>query len=47
MTEDVLVKLTEGLLWLKLYSTRTGHIGLAIEEEVSEVLHLEHRFIWC
>ena len=23
------------------------HIGLGIEEESSEVLHLEHSFIWC
>jgi hypothetical protein len=23
------------------------HIGLGIEEEPSEVLHLEHNFIWC
>jgi hypothetical protein len=23
------------------------HIGLGIEEEASEVLHLEHSFIWC
>jgi hypothetical protein len=41
MMEDVLVKLNVGLLLLKL------HIGLGIEEEASEVLHLEHSFIWC
>jgi len=23
------------------------HIGLGIEEETSEVLRLEHSFIWC
>jgi hypothetical protein len=23
------------------------HIGLGIEEEASELLHLEHSFIWC
>ena len=23
------------------------HIGLGIEEEACEVLHLEHSFIWC
>jgi hypothetical protein len=23
------------------------HVGLGIEEEASEVLHLEHSFIWC
>jgi hypothetical protein len=51
MMEDVLVKLNVGLLWLKLHSTKRGlfykHIGLAIEEEASEVLRLEHSFIWC
>jgi hypothetical protein len=46
------VKLNVGLLWLKLHSTRRGlfllaHIGLEIEEEASEVLGLEHNFIWC
>ena len=45
MMEDVLVKLNVRLLWLKLHSTRRGlfyqHIGLGIEEEASEVLHLE------
>jgi len=48
--EDVLVKLSVGLLWLKLHSTRRGlffwHIGLGIEEGASEVLRLEHSFIW-
>ena len=24
-----------------------SHIGLGIEEEASEVLRLEHSFIWC
>ena len=49
--EDVLVKLNVGLLWLKLHSTGRGlfywHIGLEIEEEACQVLHLEHSFIWC
>jgi hypothetical protein len=51
MKEDVLVRLSVGLLWLKLHSTRRGlfllQIGLGIEEEASEVLRLEHSFIWC
>ena len=46
MMEDVLVKLNVGLLWLKLHSTRRG-LGLGIEEKASEMLHLEHSFIWC
>ena len=51
MTEDVLVKLSVGLLWLKVHSTRRelfllAH-GLGIEEEASEVVRLEHSFIWC
>jgi hypothetical protein len=25
----------------------TSTLGLGIEEEASEVLHLEHSFIWC
>jgi hypothetical protein len=49
--EDVLVKLNVGLLWLKLHSKEDGSyyylIGLGTEEEASEVLHLEHSFIWC
>ena len=48
--EDVLVKLNVELLWLKLHLTRRGlfyqHIGLGIEGEACEVLHLEHSFIW-
>jgi hypothetical protein len=48
--EDVLVKLSVGLLWLKLHSTRRGLFLLAhwtgIEEEASELLRLEHSFIW-
>ena len=51
MMEDVLVKLSVGLLWLKLHSTKEDsfyqHTGLGIEEETSEVLRLEHSFIWC
>ena len=47
MTEDVLVKLNVGLLRLKLHSTKRGHIGLGVEKEASEVLHLERRFILC
>jgi hypothetical protein len=51
MIEDVLVTLNVGLLWLKLHSTRERffywHFGLGIEEETSEVLHLEHSFMWC
>jgi len=51
MMEDVLVKLNVGLLWLKLHSTRRGlflqQIGLGIEEEASEVLHLEHSSYTC
>jgi hypothetical protein len=51
MMEDILVKLSVGLLWLKLHSTEEDsfyyHIGLGIEEETSEVLRLEHSFIWC
>ena len=39
------------LLWLKPNLTRRGrfyqHIGVGIEEEACEVLHLEHSFIWC
>ena len=51
MMEDVLVKLNVEFLWLKLHSTTRRlffywHIGLGIEEEASEVLHLEHSFIW-
>ena len=45
------MKLNVGLLWLKLHSTRRGLFLLAQwtwnEEEASEVLHLEHSFIWC
>ena len=44
MMEDVLVKLSAGLLWLKLHSIRRGLFLLArcigIEEEASEVLRL-------
>jgi hypothetical protein len=51
MMEDVLVKLSVGLLWLKLHSEKEDsfywHDGLGIEEEASEVLRLEHSFIWC
>jgi hypothetical protein len=52
MMEDVLVKLSVGLLWLKLHSTRRGlfllaHWTCGTEEEASEVLHLKHSFIWC
>jgi hypothetical protein len=51
MMEDILVKLNVGLLWVKLHSTRRGLCllahGLGIEEEASEVLRLEHSFIWC
>jgi hypothetical protein len=51
MMEDVLVNLSVGLLWLKLHSTRVGLFSLAhllgIAEEASEVLRLEHSFIWC
>ena len=47
----LLVKLNVGLPWQKLHSTRRGlfllHIGFGIEEEASEMLHLEHSFIWC
>jgi hypothetical protein len=51
MMEDVFVKLSVELLWLKLHLTSRGlfllAIGLGIEEEACEVLHLEHSFIWC
>jgi hypothetical protein len=49
MMEDVFVKLNVELLCLKLHSTRRRLFLLAhwtgIEEEASEVLHLEHSFI--
>ena len=45
------MKLSVELIWLKLHSTRRGLFLLAhwtgTEEETSEVLHLEHSFVWC
>jgi hypothetical protein len=29
------------------YKSVTKHIGLGNEKEASELLHLEHSFIWC
>jgi hypothetical protein len=49
--EDVRVKLNPGFPWQQLRSTRRNslyqHIGLKFEEETSELLHLEHGFVWC
>jgi hypothetical protein len=53
ITDDggVLVKLNPGLPWQKLHLTRSAfvyqQIGLKPEEETSEMLHLEHGFVWC
>jgi len=41
--EDVLVKVNVEQEEGSFYQ----HIGLGIEEEACEVLHLEHSFIWC
>jgi hypothetical protein len=49
--ESVLVKLNPGLPWQKLNLTRRRiffqQVGLKFEEESSEMLHLEHGFVWC
>jgi hypothetical protein len=51
MMGNLLVKLNRGLLWLNCIQQEEGsfyyHLGFGIEEEASEVLHLEHSFIWC
>jgi hypothetical protein len=51
MMEGVHVKLNPGLPWQKLHLTRRRffyqQFGLKFEEETSEMLHLEHGFVWC
>jgi hypothetical protein len=50
MMEGVRVKLNPGLPWQKLNLTRRSfyqQIALKFEEETSEMLHLEHGFVWC
>jgi hypothetical protein len=45
------VKLNPGLPWQESRLTRREffyqQIGLKFEEETSEMLHLEHGFLWC
>jgi len=49
--EGACVKLNSELPWQKLHLARRRNsyqqIGRRFEEEASEVLHLEHSFIWC
>ena len=49
--EGVLVKLNPGLPLQKLHLTREEsfyqQIGLKFEEELSEMLRLEHGSVWC
>jgi hypothetical protein len=51
MMEGVLVKLNPGLPWQNVNLTRRRifyqQIGFKFEEETSEMLHLEHGFVWC
>jgi len=50
MMHDRHVKLNPGLLYQEQHSTRRRlrhQIGHKFKEETSEVLHVEHRYVWC
>ena len=52
MMQDVHVKLNPGFPWRSVSASKkktTGcqQIGLKFEEETSEVLNLEHSYVWC
>jgi hypothetical protein len=51
MMQDVHVKLSPGLPWQKGIQQEEDsfhqQIGLKFKEETSEMLHLEHRHLWC
>jgi hypothetical protein len=48
MMQDIHVKLDPGLPWQKQRSTRRDQqTGLKFKVEATEMLQLEHSFVWC